>query len=178
MTAGDDTFNAGLTWRSAMTVSALDQVTGGAGSDTVKVYGGTTLPAMTGVEAVEVHHTAMVDMNLSAGALAPITSVTINGAEASDKTITIKAGDTIHLEAMTAGGSNCAGVHCGYCNHASADVSLTDMSDTTGVILDILGTGITTLNITEAGTVSTSYADILADTASVTSGNGKYYFNR
>jgi len=44
---GNDTFIGSI---APATVSGADQINGGGGTDTLKVYGGTTLPALTGVE--------------------------------------------------------------------------------------------------------------------------------
>jgi hypothetical protein len=150
------------------TISAADNVGGGDGSDTLKLYGGTTVPDVTSIENLEMHHTAMVAMNLAVGNLSGVSSLEINGAEASDKTITIGAGDSITLEAMTAGGANDEVIIAGAAaSVTAATVNLVDMSDTTGVIVDIAGTGITTVTLNETGSTSISYIDFQADTANV-----------
>jgi hypothetical protein len=161
-TSNNDTFIG-----DASTVQVADQINGGLGTDTFKVYGGTTLPTLNGIEAVEIHHTAMVDINMSSAAFADVRSLLIKGAEASDKTVTIKEGDVLILQEMTAGGTNDQVSIAAASTVTSATVTLIDMSDDTGVIIDPLGTGITTLTINETGTVSVSYADILADTTGV-----------
>jgi hypothetical protein len=161
-TTGADTYVG-----DSATISGADSVDGGSGSDTLKVYGTNVagLPAMTGIENLEVHNVEPGDANIATGILSGVTSLTLDGFTASGETVTIKAGDTLTLSDTTGGGDvNIAAA----ATVTSATIGVVSSGATGAVVdLDVNGTGITTLNVDVSGATA-SFIDI-SELAAVTS---------
>lgn len=90
-TAGNDTIIG-----DANTTSAADQVTGGAGTDTLKLYGAATVaPSYSGIENIE-----LIGRNATAfdtSSKSDVKSVTVDGAVTGASTITVAAGQSVTL---------------------------------------------------------------------------------
>lgn len=90
-TAGSDSFIG-----DAATTSAADQVSGGAGTDTLKLYGANTVaPSYSGIENIELigrNNTAFDTSSKS-----EVKSVTVDGAVTGASTITVAAGQSVTL---------------------------------------------------------------------------------
>lgn len=156
-TSGNDTFigdNTGIA-----TVQAGDQVSGGGGTDTLKLYGTTTLPAISGIENIYVNGSTA---NLNVASLADVTSVTIDNIDVKDvsPTYTLAATQSLTLQNVTDGDAdNSDGVEVNAAASVTAQtLKLNKVGDTaTGgndVNIDINGTGVATLNVEGTGSAS------------------------
>jgi len=161
--SGDDTFIL-----DSNTASAGDTITGGDGTDTVKVYGATTTPTMSGVENLEMHHSTGANYNIGTGDLAAISKLTLDGLEVADETITIGAGDTVRIvDALDAtAGTNYLDIAAATTvTSASFEFANSGTSATREIVLDIEGTKIATVNVTEDGSISKTFTSLTTATA-------------
>jgi len=152
------------------TISAADQVTGGDGTDTVKLYATTTMPAVSGVENVEIYSATAAALDLTSTVNSSITSLTLNGYEATAVTYTIKQGDTISIiDGLDAtGGGHDVNIH-GAATVTSSTVNVTNSGTAAAaeMELDFTGTGMKTVTINALGTEK-SWINIEAATTGVT----------
>ena len=152
------------------TISAADQVTGGDGTDTVKLYATTTMPATSGVENVEIYSATAAALDLSSTVNSGITSLTLNGYEATAVTYTIKQGDTISIiDGLDAtGGSHDVNIH-GAATVTSSTVNVTNSGTSAAaeMELDFTGTGMKTVTVNALGSEK-SWINIEAATTGVT----------
>jgi len=153
------------------TISAADQVTGSDGTDTVKLYATTTMPATSGVENVEIYSATSASLDLSSTVNSGITSLTLNGYEAVAASIyTIKQGDSISLiDALdaTTGTDDVNIAAAATVTSATVNVTNVGVDATNDIELDFTGTGMKTVTINALGTLK-SWINIEAATAGVT----------
>jgi hypothetical protein len=153
---GDDTFTG-----DNGTTTAADTANGGAGTDTLKLYGNVAEPQMSGIEAIYLNgNTAGFDFADNTG----VTSVTLDNV-ASAQTYTIAAGQGVTIKNMAAGevvdldGNTVVTgtVTLDDVAAAGADVTL-DLNSTkqTGVTLDVTSESQLTLANTGAALASVS----------------------
>jgi len=151
-------------------VSAADQINGGEGTDTIKIYsaGTTILPSLTSVESVYIKDTnGMDDLNIaSEAAITSLEFEAVATQAAADNTITLAAGQTLKLTNVTDGhatdgASGASGSADGslFVSTASTVTALTiDLNkvgtSTEAVDLLVTGSGVATLNLSSNGTVS------------------------
>jgi hypothetical protein len=140
-----------------VSTSAGDQISGGAGTDTLKLYGTTTLPTISGIENIYVNGSTA---NLNVASLADVTSVTIDNIAVTNvaPTYTLAATQTLTLQNVTDGdGDNTDGVEVNAAASVTAQtLKLNKVGDTAGndVNIDINGTGVATLNVVGTGSAS------------------------
>lgn len=147
-TAGNDTFIGDNN-----TASAADQLTGGTGTDTLKLYDTVTLPTFSGIESLYLNSAGA---SLDVSSKSEITSFTVdNEVTADGVAFTIAAGQAVTLSSITEG---TAGHDLNIASAAAVtSVSLTADkvgTSTTDVDVDIAGNGVTTLNLTSANNAS------------------------
>ena len=139
---------------------AADQLTGGSGTDTLKLYDTATIPTVSGIEALLFNSVdgaaggTAVSLNLAS--YTEVTSVTIeNDVTEDDNTFTFASGQAVTLKSITEG-------------TAGEDINLATGSgvtslgltvnavgtSTTDVDVDVVGTGIATLALTSSSTAS------------------------
>lgn len=156
-TSGNDTFIGDNT--GTATIQAGDQINGGAGTDTLKLYGTTTLPTISGIENIYVNGSTA---NLNVASLADVTSVAIDNIAVTDvsPTYTLAATQSLTLQNVTDGdGDNTDGVEVNAAASVTAQtLKLNKVGDTatggTDVNIDINGTGVATLNVEGTGSAS------------------------
>ncbi len=135
---GNDTFIGSI---APATVSGADQINGGGGTDTLKVYGGTTLPALTGVEILYFNAPG-AGVNVST--LADVTTLQIDN-DTTGYTNTISATQNVGLTAV----SGAATVLTTTATDTSLDLTVNAFAAAAGaaLALDIKGAALATLNI-------------------------------
>jgi hypothetical protein len=165
-TAGNDTFN-GVAGTGA-TISVVDTLDGGAGTDTLRVItdGALTLPGtMTSIERLIVNDTAHQSVNIATGVLATagILDLTFQAGTSVDGatvTATIGSGQTLTLDGVTDGDAAAATVADGGISIAQAAtltttaLTLNDVgaaTQNTALTIGLAGTGVTTANLTVTG---------------------------
>jgi Ca2+-binding RTX toxin-like protein len=133
---GNDTFIGSI---APATASAADQVNGGGGTDTVKIYGGTTLPALTSVEIVYFNAPGA---NTNVSGIAEVTTLQIDN-DTTGYTHTISATQNVGLTAVTG-----ATVLTTTATDASLDLTVNGFANAGAAVgLDIKGAALATLNI-------------------------------
>jgi hypothetical protein len=158
-TTGADTFKG-----DSATVSGADSAAGGAGADTLQVFGvaANSLPVMTGIENLELHNVEPGNVDLTGTAYADVTKLTLDGFVASAETITVEADDTLALKDVTGAGDvniDAAATITALALEANGNVGIsTDLIE-----LDIGGTGIAAITLAMTGA---NYVDL--DTAGAT----------
>ena len=126
------------------TISAADQVTGGAGTDTLKIYsaGTTILPNISGVENVYIKDTnGMDDLNISS--VAGLTSLEFDSTATGDAvttTLTLAAGQSLTLTRVTDGSAGTDG--------ASGDLAVAAASTVTEHTINLAKVGAATAELT------------------------------
>lgn len=156
-TSGNDTFIGDNT--GTATIQAGDQINGGAGTDTLKLYGTTTLPTISGIENIYVNGSTA---NLNVASLADVTSVAIDNIAVTDAapTYTLAATQSLTLQNVTDGDAdNTDGVEVNAAASVTAQtLKLNKVGDTAtagiDVNIDINGTGVATLNVEGTGSAS------------------------
>ena len=140
-TSGNDTFIG-----DANTTSAADQISGGAGTDTLKLFGTNTVaPTYSGIENVELNGRNATAFDTSGKV--DVKSVTVDGAVGAASTITVASGQSITLKNSNIG-TNVA--------TTAANTSLAVSLDKLGVAgtpaaVDFDGAELATVNLTAAG---------------------------
>ncbi|MGE0331520.1 MAG: beta strand repeat-containing protein [Ramlibacter sp.] len=134
---GNDTFIGSI---APATLSGADQINGGGGTDTLKVYGGTTLPALTGVEILYFNAPG-ADVNVST--LADVTTLQIDN-DTTGYTHTISAAQNVGLTAVSG-----AATVLTTATDTSLDLTVNAFAAAAGaaLALDIKGAALATLNI-------------------------------
>jgi len=152
------------------TGSAADQVDGGDGSDTVKMYAHTTMADMTSIENLEIYDATSASIDLSTTDLTQVTSLTLDGHEAVAASIfTMKAGDTLSLidGRDATGNTHDINIHsAATVTAATVNVTASGTSATADMELDFTGTGMKTVTINALGATK-SWINIEAATANV-----------
>lgn len=134
------------------TTSTADQVAGGAGTDTVKIYGSTTLPVMTSIENLYVNTPGG---NLDVSGLS-ITSLEADTAAA--RTFTLAEAQDITLDSTTG-----LTVVTGAATVTQHTITVDGLGSTAGTVgLDVQGGGVTTLDIATANNASYILLDDIA----------------
>jgi S-layer protein len=148
--AGDDIINAGLTAAGQQTLTALDSLKGGDGTDTMAVVlKSNATPASDSVEVYTV--TATVASALSMLGSTGVTSITNTGSSATLTVSNVALGTALTLGNTAQGGTF---------NYAAADVAGTadsatiDISSVTGGAMTV-GAGVETLTLNSVGTANT-----------------------
>lgn len=151
-TTGNDTIIGEL--GALATLNGSDQINGGSGVDTLKIYGGNTTPV--GVSNVEIFNfVTPTNTDINVAAQAGLTKVVVSDASLlNGKTITTGNGVTLSL--ATAAGVNTAGKVTWAASNTdtSANLVLEGYQYKKGVVpadLDVTGTATTTLNIASTG---------------------------
>jgi S-layer protein len=148
--AGDDIINAGLTAAGQQTLTALDSLKGGDGSDTIAVVmKSNATPASDSVEVYTVTATAasVLSMLGSTG----VTSITNTGSSAALTVSNVTLGTALTLGNTAQGGTfNFAAADV----VGTADAATIDVSSVTGGAMTI-GAGIETLTLNSIGTANT-----------------------
>jgi hypothetical protein len=161
-TTAADTFTG-----DAATVSGADSVSGGAGTDTLKVYGITSssLPTMSGIENLEVYNIANAgSFDLTSAAFADVTKLTLDNTTANaSNTITLEADDTLALKTVT-GSADVNIATAATITTTSVEVNGGVGASTDLMELDFNGTGLTSISLATTGA---NYVDI--DSAGATS---------
>lgn len=143
-TAGNDTYIG-----DAASASAADQINGGAGIDTLKLYGTTALPTTTGVEVIDIYGVSAGTLNVSGRA--DVTDVKFNDATVTgDYVVTVAAGQTISVNSVV---GNAAG---DFDINGAASVALAVNKVGTGTALDVdlLTAATATLDVDSSGAAS------------------------
>jgi len=155
-TSADDTFTG-----DNGTVSAADQVSGGDGTDTLKVYGTATLPDITSIENLELHHATAVDINIDTGNLSSVSTLTLDGLTINDKTVTIGNGETLNIVDAT-GAAKDINITGDATTLKTVNIGVENSGDSTHAIdLDILGTLLDVVNITSTGALAMNYINVV-----------------
>jgi hypothetical protein len=154
------------------TVSAADAANGGDGTDTVKVYGALTIPAITGIENLEVHHGTAGDFNIDTGDLSSVTTLTLDGLTINDKTVTLGNDETLVIRDAT-GANKDINLTGNATTLLTANVVLENSGDSTNAIdIDVLGTLLDTVNVTSQGALAMNYLSInTSGTPTITTAN-------
>lgn len=144
-TAGNDTF-IGDNTQSNGSAGPGDQINGGAGNDTLKLYAAAaattlTLPQLTGVENLYVKGGAAIVDNISA--VADLTAVELDGQTAAG-TLTLKGAQTVKLS------NNAVGQNLVY-GATDTVASVTVNNVTGGAAVDVRGAALATLNLAATG---------------------------
>jgi hypothetical protein len=150
----------------AATVSAADSFVGGAGNDTLKMYGSLTMPNVTDVE--NVYFSAIVgDVNVSAKSFTNIEFDAATTTAAGADTVTVTTGQTVVLDSIVDGDAADDANNKGEVEIASA-LAVTSVSvEVQGVgaaaaaddvEIDITGTGVTSASF--ASTTGKNYVGI------------------
>lgn len=144
-TTGNDTFIGSI---APATASTADQVNGGAGTDTLKIYGGVTLPAVTGVEILYFNAPGA---GVNIAALTEVTTLQID-TDTTGYTNTINANQNVGLTAVS--GANT--VITTTATDASLDLTVNAFAAAGGaaLALDIKGAALATLNVITATAAS------------------------
>lgn len=154
-TANDDTILADNTGATA-TLSGADQLTGGAGTDTLKIYTkatvANTLPTgMTGVENVWINGT---DQNVDISGNSGITSLELNAAIAAGTyTVTTASGQKVTFSDQAAATNYVVTSAVGV---TSQDVVVSKIGTTAANKISLTGTGVTTVNLQSSGTLTST----------------------
>lgn len=140
-TTGNDTFVG-----DAGTTSAADQVVGGAGTDTLKLYGTNTVaPTYSGIENIE-----LIGRNATAfdtSSKSDVKSVTVDGAVTGASTITVAAGQSVTLSNSNIG-TNVATTAA----NTSLAVTLNKLGVAgTAATVDFAGAALATVDLAVAG---------------------------
>lgn len=140
-TSGNDTFVG-----DAGTTSAADQVVGGAGTDTLKLYGTNTVaPTYSGIENIE-----LIGRNATAfdtSSKSDVKSVTVDGAVTGASTITVAAGQSVTLSNSNIG-TNVATTAA----NTSLAVTLNKLGVAgTAATVDFAGAALATVDLAVAG---------------------------
>ena len=174
-TANNDTFIGAV--GTGATLGLADQIDGGAGTDTLKIFsdGTVTIPAgITSIENIYVNDDIHQSYNISS--ITGVTNLELDGGvtvAAGDAVLTVAAGQSITLDSITDGNAAADGANQGEISIASAAsvTSLTIGLDGVGaqtvatataltdLDLDIDGTGVTTAAITATGINNVSLAN-------------------
>jgi hypothetical protein len=142
---GNDTFIGSI---APATASAADQVNGGGGIDTLKIYGGTTLPALTGVEILY-FNTPGAGVNIAS--LTEVTTLQID-TDTTGYTHTLNANQNASLTAV----SGAATILVSTTTDTAFDLGVNAVSAAGGAALavEIRGDAIATLNLNSATAAS------------------------
>ncbi len=187
-TSGNDTIVA-----SAGTTNSLntaDQIDGGAGTDTLKIYsdGAVTLPAgLSNVENIYINDNIHQSYDISTTALSAVTSLELAGGvtvDGANMTLTTKAGATLTLTDVADADTGTDGTDGDILLASAASVTSlalnlarvgaqTSLSALNDVDFDVQGTGVATLGIAATGVNNISLANTGAALATVNvSGTG------
>mgnify|MGYP000231585123 CR=1 FL=1 len=142
-TAGNDTILG-----DANSTGAADQINGGAGTDTLKLFGTITKPAISNVENIYLNNTlAAGSGNFDASTVAGVTSLEVDGVTDSH-TFTVTTGQAVTLSNLQTTGKTqtIAGNTPTSLNLTLNKVGKLDGSVTQTV--DLTGTALTTVNLT------------------------------
>jgi hypothetical protein len=148
-TVGNDTFvgdsATGL-------VSVGDQINGGNGTDTLKLYGTATLPALTSIENLYINGEGTVNASTSG-----VTNVEIDSFTVSD-TVTLAAGQALTVNRATGAAADLA-IAAAATVTAHTITVIASGDATNAVDLQIAGTGVTTLTLNTTGSTA-SFVDV------------------
>ncbi len=134
------------------TTAAADQINGGGGVDTLKLYGTATLPTLSGIENLYINGEGTVN-----AATSGVTSVEIDNFTVSD-TVTLAAGQALTVNRATGAAADLAISTAA--TVTSHDITVIASGDATNAVdFQIAGTGVTNLNLTASGSTK-SYVDI------------------
>ncbi len=174
-TAGDDII-IGVVGTGA-TLGLGDQINGGAGVNTLKIYSdnAVTLPAgIASIQKIYINDTVHQSYDISTNALTDVQSlelangITVDGAAI---TLTTKAGQTLKITDVADADTNNAAIADGGINLAAAasvtslNVELTrvgaqtELNANNGLDFDVTGTGVATLNVAATGVNNTTLAN-------------------
>ncbi|MBU4260888.1 MAG: hypothetical protein KKC76_03275 [Proteobacteria bacterium] len=153
-TAGDDTF---IGDQGASTINASDQLNGGAGTDTVTLYGTVTaaiLPAMTSIETLQIAAAADAALDVSAASGGFTQFNILNAAAISGKTITTGSG--VKLGLATTNGAQMAGAltWAASATDTSATLNMNGFAYVAGATLQnisVTGAALTAMNLVSQG---------------------------
>lgn len=145
-TSGNDTFIG-----DAATITTSDQVNGGAGTDTLKIYdlaAATDVPTMTGIETIEMIN-ANAPANLDLTGITELTSLILDNTTTTDDYL-IGAAVKATVKTMVAGESVTLTSRA---TDTTADltVSALDVADAGTVTVNFDGASIATVNLTSSG---------------------------
>ncbi len=145
-TAGDDIFIG-----DAATTSAADQINGGGGTDTLKLYGTTTKPVISSIEHIYLNAPGG-DFDISGNSA--VTSLEIDSeAVTAARTYTVTSGQAVKLTNMTQNGATAVTIAGN--TPTSLDLTVNKVgTSTVDRTLDFSGTALTTLNVTSSGNAS------------------------
>jgi hypothetical protein len=148
-TAGNDTFVGDAT---TGLVSVGDQINGGSGTDTLKLYGIATLPALTSIENLYINGEGTVNASTSG-----VTNVEIDSFTVSD-TVTLAAGQALTVNRATGAAADLA-IAAAATVTAHTITVIASGDATNAVDLQIAGTGVTTLTLNTTGSTA-SFVDV------------------
>jgi hypothetical protein len=152
--AGDDLFTG-----DNATVTGADSATGGAGSDTVKLVGTTTLPEMSGVETLQLKSFTAADVNVSTTSLADIETLHLDTFTAAAMTVTLGAGQAVDLSDVT--GANATISVAGDLWTSGTFNLAASGSATHAIDLDFTSAKTTAVTIKESGTATASFVKVI-----------------
>jgi trimeric autotransporter adhesin len=154
-TSADDTYLVDNTG-AAVTLSGADQINGGAGTDTLKIYTKTgvanTLPTgMTSVEKVWINGT---DQSVDISANSGITTLELNAAIAAGSyTATVASGQKVIVSDQAAATTYTV---TGAASITSQNLEVSKVGTTAANIISLTGTGVATVNLVSSGTLTSS----------------------
>ncbi len=154
-TAGNDKIIGD--WGTTGQISGADQIDGGAGTDTVVLYGTPgTLPQLKNVEVLDIFTAANAAIDVSA--VTGITKFVVEQADAlSAKTITTGSGVTAQLGTTGSAGTTAGAVTwAASATDAAANLILAGYNTGTAAALTVTGAATTTLNINSTAGTGTS----------------------
>jgi len=160
--SGNDTFVGDAT-----TITAADSINGGAGSDTLNIFGATAtsvIPNLTSVENVNFSAPAAGFTGADVSARTSVETVgLVNSALAT--TFTINANQNVAYSGVT-GGANATVVT------SAADTAVTvNVAGSTLGAVDVQGAALTTLNVAAGGTAASTLASLGSSTGTETTVN-------
>jgi len=149
-TSGNDIFIG-----DAATITSSDQVNGGAGTDTIRIYSlaaAADVPALSNVEIVELYDAAAPGNALDLSGVTAMTNLRLSNATTADN-YTIGATVAVQLDGMDDGE---AVTLTSTATDTTADLTITNMGTIAGagVTVNANGAAITTINISVSGTVA------------------------
>jgi len=149
-TSGNDTFIG-----EAAAILSADQVSGGNGTDTMKIYSlaaATDVPTLSGVEIVELYDAAAPGNALDLSSVTEMTTLVLDNATTTDN-YTIGAAVATTVRGMADGESVTL---TSTATDATADITITNMGTIAGagVTINADGAAIKTINLVSSGTVA------------------------
>lgn len=133
-------------------VSVGDQINGGSGTDTLKLYGTATLPALTSIENLYINGEGTVNASTSG-----VTNVEIDSFTVSD-TVTLAAGQALTVNRATGAAADLA-IAAAATVTAHTITVIASGDATNAVDLQIAGAGVTTLTLNTTGSTA-SFVDV------------------